>query len=83
MKSAPTFYYVILCNGAPEAVTTIWSLALQRQKEFNSAAVRAEIITCVPAQKEFDFSEALDFDEDTKETTMEDFEFPISEASCI
>lgn len=50
-----TTYYIVLVNGVPMDVTTIWSRAVKSQQELSTSTKDAIILPCVPAQEEFDF----------------------------
>lgn len=52
-----TTYYIVLLNGVPLDVTTIYAKAQQSQKELSVPGKDAIILPCVPIQREFDFSD--------------------------
>lgn len=59
-----TTYYIVLLNGVPVDVSTIFAKAQQSQKELSVPGKDAIILPCVPIQREFDFAQEEPTDKD-------------------
>ena len=59
-------YYVVLLDGVPRDVTTIWGKAVQSQKELTTTRGDATIVPCVPMGEEFEDEEPTLRDIDTQ-----------------
>ncbi len=56
-------YYVIVVNGVPEQVTTLWSAAKAAADQLTSRHREARIVPCVPCPQE-DFVDEADTEPD-------------------
>lgn len=50
-------YYIVLLNGVPVDVTTLWSRASKIRDELSVKGKDAIILPCVPVQTELDLGE--------------------------